>query len=97
MGQIAWISVYMFVVLPIDANDNRKHIHVFYKGKRDQECVAKFWIESHGRKSIEVSYSSLSPKENQLLIKAIDRNWEFIMKQIEKAFLGQKTIIKKLK
>lgn len=32
MGQIAWISVFMFVVLPIDINDNRRHVHIFIKG-----------------------------------------------------------------
>lgn len=42
MGQIAWISVFMIVALPIDINDNRRHVHVFYRGKRDQECCAKF-------------------------------------------------------
>lgn len=87
----------MFVVLPIDINDNRRHIHIFYKGKRDQECVAKFWIESNGQKCIEIAYSQLSTKENEAIIAAIDNNWEFINAQIDKIFAGKKTISKKLK
>lgn len=97
MGQIAWISVFLIVVLPIDINDNRRHVHVFYRGKRDQECVAKFWIESNGEKSIEIAYSKLTAKENQDIINAIDSNWDFINEQIDKTFAGQKTISKKLK
>ena len=97
MGQIAWISVFMIVVLPIDINDNRRHVHVFYRGKRDQECVAKFWIESNGEKCIEIAYSKLSTKENQEIMNAIDHNWGFINKQIEKTFAGQKTVSKKIK
>lgn len=96
MGQIAWLSVFIFVVLPIDINDNRRHIHIFYKGKRDQECVAKFWIESNGQKCIEIAYSQLSTKENEAIITAIDNNWEFINAQIDKTFAGKKTISKKL-
>lgn len=87
----------MFVVLPIDINDNRRHIHIFYKGKRDQECVAKFWIESNGQKCIEIAYSKLSAKENNAIIAAIDNNWDFINEQIDKTFAGKKTISKKLK
>ncbi len=97
MGQIAWISVFMLVILPIDVNDNRRHVHVFYKGKRKQKCIAKIWIESLGEKNIEVEYSSLSEKENNLLINAIDNNWDFINEQITKTFNGEKTIIKELK
>ncbi len=97
MGQIAWISVFLIVVLPIDINDNRRHVHVFYRGKRNQECVAKFWIESNGEKNIEIAYSRLSAKENQEIMDAIDHNWDFINNQIEKTFAGQKTKSKKIK
>ena len=97
MGQIAWISVYMLVILPIDINDNRRHVHVFYKGKRDQECVAKFWIERNGEKFIEEAYSKLSAKENAMITNAIDHNWDFINEQIDKTFAGKKTISKQLK
>ena len=96
MGQIAWISVFMIVVLPIDVNDNRRHVHVFYRGKRNQECVAKFWIESNGEKCIEIAYSHLSTKENDAIKNAIDKNWDFINEQITKTFAGEKTKCKKL-
>lgn len=87
----------MIVVLPIDVNDNRRHIHVFYRGKRNQECAAKFWIEANGEKCIEIAYSKLSSKENQEIITAIDNNWDFINEQIDKTFAGKKTISKKIK
>jgi len=63
----------------------------------DEECVAKFWIEYNGRKCIEIAYSSLSAKENEAIMKAIDNNWNFINEQIDKTFAGHKTISKKLK
>ena len=97
MGQIAWISVYMLVILPIDINYNRRHVHVFYRGKRNQECVAKYWIEQNGTKAIEVAYSNLSVKEDAMIMDAIDRNWDFINSQIDKTFAGEKTIIKNIK
>ena len=97
MGQIAWTSVYMLVILPIDINDNRRHVHVFYKGKRDQECVAKFWIERNGEKFIEKAYSQLSAKDDVMIMDAIDRNWDFINSQIDKTFAGEKTVNKKIK
>ncbi len=97
MGQIAWISVFMFVVLPIDINDNRRHIHVFYRGKREQECVAKFWIESNGKKCVEIAYSRLSAKENETIMQAIDSNWDLLNEQMDKIFAGVKTTSKRLK
>ena len=97
VGQIAWMSVFMFVVFPIDINDNRRHVHVFYRGKRDQECAAKFWIEANGEKCIEIAYSKLSAKENEAIMKALDKNWDFINEQIDKTFLGIKTESKRIK
>lgn len=96
MGQLVWISVYSLVALPVDNNDNRRHVHVFYIGKRKQRCVAKIWIESMGKKCIEIEYSSLSSRENQLIVDAIDRNWDLINEQITKTFAGQKTEIIKI-
>ena len=58
--------------------------------------LAKIWIESEGQRSIEIAYSELSSKENDLLIEAIDRNWDFINTQIDKAFKGEKTNVKNL-
>ena len=36
--------------------------------------------------------SELSAKENEMLVAAINRHWEFINEQITKAFNGEKTI-----
>lgn len=57
MGQIAWMSVFMFVVFPIDINDN----------------------------------------ENEAIMKALDKNWDFINEQIDKTFSGIKTESKSIK
>lgn len=57
MGQIAWMSVFMFVVFPIDINDN----------------------------------------ENEAIMKALDKNWDFINEQIDKTFSGIKTESKRIK
>ena len=57
MGQIAWMSVFMFVVFPIDINDN----------------------------------------ENEAIMVALDKNWDFINEQIDKTFSGIKTESKRIK
>ena len=57
VGQIAWMSVFMFVVFPIDINDN----------------------------------------ENEAIMKALDKNWDFINEQIDKTFSGIKTESKRIK
>ena len=36
MGQLAFLRMFILVAISIDANDNRRHVHVFYKGKRHQ-------------------------------------------------------------
>ena len=57
VGQIAWMSVFMFVVFPININDN----------------------------------------ENEAIMKALDKNWDFINEQIDKTFSGIKTDSKRIK
>ena len=57
VGQIAWMSVFMFVVFPIDINDN----------------------------------------ENEAVMVALDKNWDFINEQIDKTFSGIKTESKRIK
>ena len=79
-----------------DINDNRKHVHIFKKGGRHRTSLAKIWVESNGEKKIEIDYSFLSTKENEMLINVIDRNWTFIINQIDKTFKGKKTIMKNL-
>ena len=60
-----------------DKYENRRHVHVFprLKGSRGKYSVAKIWLESHGQKQVEIYESSLSSKENDLLLRIIDDNW----------------------
>ena len=58
--------------------------------------VAKIWMEKNGEKNIEIAYSELSSKDNDLLIEAIDRNWNFLNDQITKSFKGEKTVVKNI-
>jgi len=92
MGQLAFLRMFILVAISIDANDNRRHIHVFYKGKRHQHSLAKIWIEANGKQKVEIAESSLSAKDNEVLIDAINRHWDFINEQVTKAFNGEKTI-----
>ncbi len=94
MGQLAFIQMFMLVSLPIDINDNRRHVHVFRKGGRHLHSEAKIWIEKNGVPCVEIAESALSSKENRMLVEAISKNWNFINSQITKSFKGEKTIIK---
>lgn len=96
MGQLAYLKMFLLVSIPTDVNDNRRHIHVFRKGGRHLRSIAKIWIESNGNKCIEVAYSELTAKENEQLLQAIDKHWEFLNDQITKTFNGEKTIIKNI-
>lgn len=69
---------------------------MFKKGARHMKSVAKIWIESDGVKCIEIAESTLSSKENSIIMDAIDRNWEFINEQISKTFRGEKTEMKNI-
>ncbi len=91
MGQLAFLKAFILVAMSIDANDNRRHVHVFQKGQRRLKSVAKIWIESNGEKCIEIAESTLSAKENKMLVDAIDRHWEYINEQITITFRGEKT------
>ena len=92
MGQLAFLKMFILVAISLDVNDNRRHIHVFKKGKRHQQSLAKIWIESDGKQCVEIAESSLSTKENELLVSAINRHWNSINEQITKTFNGEKTI-----
>lgn len=92
MGQLAFLRMFILVAISIDANDNRRHVHVFYKGKRHQHSLAKIWIESNGKQCVEIAESSLSAKDNEMIVAAINRHWEFINEQVTRAFNGEKTI-----
>lgn len=103
MGQLAllylFLKAYVLVSIPVDKYENRRHVHVFprLKGARGKHSVAKVWLESNGVKQVEVHESTLSTKENELLVKIIDDNWEYINEQITKSFEGKKTQPKEIK
>jgi len=92
MGQLAFLKMFILVAISLDINDNRRHVHVFRKGKRHQHSLAKIWIEKNGEPCVEVAESELSTKENEMIVAAISRHWEFINEQISKVFNGERTI-----
>ena len=96
MGQLAFLRMFILVSISADIKDNRRHVHVFKKGRRHMESVAKIWIESDGMKCIEIAESTLPAKENKMIVDAIDRNWNYINDQITKTFKGEKTIMKNI-
>jgi arsenate reductase-like glutaredoxin family protein len=98
MGRIAFWITYLFYTLPSDANDNRRHIHIF-KGKgRHIQSLAKIWIEQNGIKNISVAYNKGIPeKDLKIIIQLIGENWEDLNKQIEEAFIGKNIDIIELK
>ena len=97
MGQLAFIKAFVLVAIPLDANDNRRHVHVFRKGGRHLRSVAKIWIEKGGKKCIEIAESELSAKDNKLLVDVIDRHWDMLNEQITKTFRGEKPQPKDIK
>ena len=84
------------MAIPLDVNDNRRHVHVFRKGGRNRKSVAKIWIEANGAKCIEIAESELSAKENKMIVDAIDQHWELINDQISLTFKGEKTVLKNI-
>ena len=92
MGQLAFLKMFILVAISLDRNDNRRHVHVFYKGKRHQHSVAKIWIEKNGEPCVEIAESELSAKDNEMLVAAINRHWKAINEQITRTFNGEKTI-----
>ena len=75
MGQLAFLKMFLLVSIPTDVNDNRRHVHVFRKGSRHMRSIAKIWIEQNGHKCVEIAESQLSPKDNEMIIAAIERHW----------------------
>ena len=84
MGQLAFLRLFILVAISLDVNDNRRHVHVFWKGK--------IWIEKNGEQCVEIAESELSSRDNEMLVAAINRHWESINEQITKTFNGEKTI-----
>lgn len=96
MGQLAFLKTFILVSIPTDINDNRRHVHVFRKGRRHMYSSAKIWIEKNGEKCVEIAESNLSVQDNTMLVDAINRHWKFIDAQITKTFNGEKTKIKNI-
>ena len=86
------MKMFILVAISLDVNDNRRHVHVFAKGKRHQHSLAKIWIEKNGKQCVEIAESELSAKDNEMLVSAINRHWESINEQITKTFTGEKTV-----
>ena len=86
------MQMFILVAISIDANDNRRHVHVFRKGKRHQHSLAKIWIERNGQQCVEIAESELSAKDNEMIVAAINRHWEAINDQVTKVFNGEKTV-----
>lgn len=103
MGQLAllylFLRAYVLVSIPVDKFENRRHVHVFprLRGARGKHSVAKIWLESQGVRNVEIHESTLSAKENELLIKIINDNWDYIDSQLTKSFNGEKTVVKEIK
>ena len=102
MGKLAFILNFILAVYPSDATENRRHVHVVYKGKKRRKThrgntVAKFWIDCNGEKCIEIDWSNLNTQEETEIMQVIDKNWETINRQIDKVFAGDKVTILTLK
>ena len=102
MGKLAFFLHFILAVFPIDASENRRHIHVIYKGKKKNKThrgntVAKIWIEKNGVKNIEVDWATLSTAELEEIVMAVDVNWDYIMSQIDEVFKGNKVKVLTLK
>ena len=91
MGQLAFLRSFILVAIPLDVNDNRRHVHVFKKGRRHLQSAAKIWIERSGEQCVEIAYSTLSSSENKMIVDAINNHWTFINDQISRTFRGEKT------
>lgn len=48
-------------------------------------------------RDVEIYESSLSTKENELLVQIIRENWEYIDQKLTKSFEGLKTEVKEIK
>ena len=44
MGQLAFLKMFILVAISLDVNDNRRHVHVFWKGKRQTKICARLKV-----------------------------------------------------
>lgn len=100
MGKLALLLCFILSVFPADVNENRKHIHIVRRGRKNSHrghTVAKIWIEKGGEKCIEIAWSELNATEEALILEAIDKHWEQLNKHIDDVFAGKKIRIIKIK
>ena len=100
MGKLMVLLYFILSVFPADASENRRHIHVIRRGRKNSHrgnTVAKIWIEKDGQKNIEISWSTLSASEEAVIMKAIDEHWDELNKLIDDVFDGKKVRIKRIK
>ena len=45
MGQLAFLRAFILVAIPLDANDNRRHVHVFKKEKDTFGLLPRFGLK----------------------------------------------------
>lgn len=100
MGKLAFILNFILAAFPTDV-DERRHVHVVRPGKLKRgnrgDVIAKIWIEKDGIKDISIDWSCLSSAEEQIIVDAIDSNWDFIENQLVEVFKGNKVKIIRLK
>ncbi len=100
MGKLFLILRFIISVFPADKDENRRHVHVVRRGSKQShrgDTVAKIWIEENGEKKIEVAWSELAAPEEQMIVKAIDDNWDELNRLIDQVFDGKKIQVKRIK
>ena len=98
MGKLALLLCFILSVFPADVNENRRHIHIVKRGHKKShrgQTVAKIWIEKDSKKCIEIAWSELTAAEEEIILKAIDQNWDKLNKHIDAVFAGKKIRILK--
>lgn len=53
MGQLGFLKMFLIVSIPSDVNDNRRHVHIFCKGQRHAQSVAKYGLKVMGSKILQ--------------------------------------------
>ena len=100
MGKLMILLYFILSVVPADATENRRHIHVVRRGSKKShrgDTVAKIWIEENGEKKIEVAWSELTASEERLIMNAIDEHWDESNALIDQVFEGKKIQVKRIK
>lgn len=94
MGKIAEFLTFYFYTLRGDEKENRLHIHISKKKKGKKYHLAKIWLESNGEKDIQVAYNlGIDERKLKKIIAFLDKNYNKIVKNIDKTYKGFKTEI----